>query len=149
MRCWGRTLLDILPSQYICFKLLSFKTILYFTAEDSMSEFHELNPQNQKKRWEPKGRSLSQWILFLYLTERTIRHMTICYGFISFFVVGSVEAADPLGAQMIYQDQMGYYFGPVQRFFVTNQDVKKLTEKPLCGTIIYSLVGFKKYSYPG
>ena len=24
-----------------------------------------------------------------------------------FFMVGSVEAADPLGAQMIYQDQMG------------------------------------------
>ena len=60
-----------------------------------MSEFHELNPQNQKTMGTQREIPLPM-DLFLYLTERTIRHVTICYGFISFFMVGSVEAADLL-----------------------------------------------------
>ena len=71
-----------------------------------MSEFHELNPQNQKNDGNPKGDpSPNGFVLILngenYTTYDDLLRLH------QFFLVGSVEAADPLCAQMIYQDQMG------------------------------------------
>ena len=71
-----------------------------------MSEFHELNPQNQKKMGTQREIPLPMdFVLILngenYTTYDDLLRLH------QFFMVGSVEAADPLCAQMIYQDQMG------------------------------------------